>query len=188
MNRGDTMSFIKRGAIALLSFVLMLTIIGYINYRYDPEREKDLGQTVYVNSNEDENMDVNIYEESKNVEENIDISSIKEDDSIAVFKYDRDNMFSELIETYNNIINNDNTSVENVNSYQEKLNLLIEKKTLINMVENVIKSKGVEDIVIIPTNNDNLNVVVKTQEELEPDLVAKIQQIILDEMGVDANK
>ncbi len=188
MNRGDTMSFIKRGAIALLSFVLMLTIIGYINYRYDPEREKDLGQTVYVNSNEDENMDVNIYEESKNVEENIDISSIKEDDSIAVFKYDRDNMFSELIETYNNIINNDNTSVENVNSYQEKLNLLIEKKTLINMVENVIKSKGVEDIVIIPTNNDNLNVVVKTQEELEPDLVAKIQQIIVDEMGVDANK
>ena len=56
------------------------------------------------------------------------------------------------------------------------------------MVENVIKSKGVEDIVIIPTNNDNLNVVVKTQEELEPDLVAKIQQIIVDEMGVDANK
>lgn len=177
------MSFVKRSALALISFIFMLTIVGYINYKYDPEREKDLGQTVYVNAKESENLGVSIYEEKKEEKE-----KAQTEDSIAVFKYDRDNMFSELIETYNNIINNSNTSADNINSYQEKLNSLIEKKTLINMVENVIKSKGIEDIVIIPTGNDNLNVVVKSEVELEADMIAKIQQIIVDQLGVDASK
>lgn len=178
------MNFVKRSALALISFVFMLTIVGYINYKYDPEREKDLGQTVYVNAKDDENLGVSIYSEDKKDQN----EKAQTEDSIAVFKYDRDNMFSELIETYNNIINNNNTSIENINSYQEKLNSLIEKKTLINMVENVIKSKGIEDIVIIPTGNDNLNVVVKSEVELEADMIAKIQQIIVDQLGVDASK
>lgn len=179
------MNFAKRSALALICFVFMITIVGYINYKYDPEREKDLGQTVYVNSKDSYEYGVSIYSEENEIKS---VSNTSEDDSIAVFKYDRDNMFSELIETYNNIINNSNTSVENINSYQEKLDALIEKKTLINMVENVIKSKGIEDIVIIPTNNDNLNIVVKSEVELEADMIAKIQQIIVDQLGVDANK
>ncbi|MDO4283320.1 MAG: SpoIIIAH-like family protein [Clostridia bacterium] len=179
------MNLAKRSMLALISFVFMLTIVGYINYKYDPEREKDLGQTVYVSSQDDNEYDVSIYSEEDKIRN---LSSTGEEDSIAVFKYDRDNMFSELIETYNNIINNGNTSADNINSYQEKLNALIEKKTLINMVENVIKSKGIEDIVIIPTNNDNLNVVVKSDVELEADMIAKIQQIIVDQLGVDASK
>lgn len=178
------MSFVKRSALALISFVFMLAIVGYINYKYDPQREKDLGQTVYVNANEDSLYDVSIYSEDKKTKN---VSNSEDENTIAVFKYDRDNMFSELIETYNNIINNSNTSIENINSYQEKLNSLIEKKTLINMVENVIKSKGIEDIVIIPTNNDNLNVIVKSGIELEADIIAKIQQIIVDQLGVDAS-
>ena len=158
------MNFAKRGMLALLSFCVMLSVVAYINYKYDPEREKDLGQTVYVNSNQD----VNIYEEEKKEQE---------EDSLAVFRYDRDNMFSELMETYNNIINNDNTSVESVNEYQNKLDQLVEKKTLLNMVENVIKSKGIEDVVIIPTNNDNLNIVIKSEEELELDAKKIIEKI-----------
>ena len=56
------------------------------------------------------------------------------------------------------------------------------------MVEDVIKSKGIEDIVIIPTNNDNINVVVKVKEELKDEQVAQIQQIIVDQIGVSADK
>lgn len=35
---------LKRGKIALLSLTLMLLIAGYINYKYNPEREKNLGK------------------------------------------------------------------------------------------------------------------------------------------------
>lgn len=186
------MKFIKRSTLALLSVGLMVTVAGYINYRYNPEREKNLGQTVYVNGKDGyiyEN--VSIYENSENESVNTNTSTDEyssQDDSIAVFKYDRDNMFSELSENYTNIISNANTSTEQVNEYQKKLDELIEKKNLIMMVENVIKSKGIEDIVIIPTNNDNINVVVKSSEELKQEQIAQIQQILVDQLGADPNK
>ena len=56
------------------------------------------------------------------------------------------------------------------------------------MVENVILSKGVEDIVIIPTGNNNINVVIKSKVEIEKELIAQIQQIITDQLGVEASK
>lgn len=183
------MKFIKRSTLALLSVGLMVTVAGYINYRYNPEREKNLGQTVYVNGKDGYTYEnVSIYEnESVNTNTSTDEYS-SQDDSIVVFKYDRDNMFSELSENYTNIISNANTSTEQVNEYQKKLDELIEKKNLIMMVENVIKSKGIEDIVIIPTNNDNINVVVKSNEELKQEQIAQIQQILVDQLGADPNK
>ena len=56
------------------------------------------------------------------------------------------------------------------------------------MVENVIKSKGIDDIVIIPTSNDNINVVISSKEELKKDQIAIIQQILVDQLGANANK
>lgn len=186
------MKFIKRSTLALLSVGLMVTVAGYINYKYNPEREKNLGQTVYVNGKDGYTYEnVSIYENSESESVNTNTSTDEyssQDDSIAVFKYDRDNMFSELSENYTNIISNANTSTEQVNEYQKKLDELIEKKNLIMMVENVIKSKGIEDIVIIPTNNDNINVVVKSSEELKQEQIAQIQQILVDQLGADPNK
>ena len=65
---------------------------------------------------------------------------------------------------------------------------LIKQKNLITMVENVIKAKGIEDIVIIPTNNDNINVVIKSKEDLTQQQIAQIQQILVDQLGANANK
>lgn len=178
------MTVVKRSTLALISVGLMVSVAGYINYKYNPEREKNLGQTVYVNGKDSFTYDnVSIYSE-----ENTDALKEEEDSDIAVFKYDRDNMYSELSENYSSIIANQNTSSDQVNEYQKKLNELITEKNLINMVENVIKSKGINDIVIIPTNNDNLNVVVSSKEELKDEQVAQIQQIIVDQIGVSGEK
>ncbi len=186
---------LKRGKIALLSLTLMLLIAGYINYKYNPEREKNLGKTIYVNGKDSymyENVSIYNEEESSisNVEEksNVTGNSNSNEDAISVFRYDRDNMYSELEENYRSTISNTNTSKEKINDYQDKLNKLIEEKNLISMVENVILSKGIEDIVIIPTSNNNLNVVIKSKEEIQSDLMAKIQQIIVDQLGVEASK
>ena len=194
------MTIFKKSRMAILSFGLMVLVAGYINYKYNPEREKDLGQTVYVNSKDGFTYDtVSIYDdinekekenENEQIEEclNCDESSITQDDAIAVFKYDRDNMFSELSENYDEIINNVNTSKDKINEYQEKLSSLKLKKNFIIMVENVIKSKGIEDVVIIPTENSNYNVIVKSKEEIKKDDIAKIQQTLVDELGADASK
>ena len=110
------------------------------------------------------------------------------DSTRAVFKYDRDNMYSELSENYNNVIKNEKSSDEEIKEYQQKLSELIKQKNLITMVENVIKAKGIEDIVIIPTNNDNINVVIKSSEDLTQQQIAQIQQILVDQLGANANK
>lgn len=199
------MTVIKRGQIAILSITLMLAIAGYINYKYDPNREKNLGQTVYVNGKDSftydnvsiysdpnknsNNTDTNKTDTNPTTEVNSNLENMQPDEStIAVFRYDRDNMFSELSENYRDIINNASTTTDKINEYQNKLNELISKKNLITMVENVIKAKGIKDIVIIPTNNDNLNVVVKSEIELKPEQVAQIQQILMDQFGIKADK
>lgn len=188
------MSIIKRSSLAFLSVALMLTIAGYINYKYNPNREQNLGQTVYVNGKDSFTYEnVSIYDDKNSNEEIVNTNSnniIKEnkEDSISVFKYDRDNMFSEMSENYSKIIANQNSDINQVKEYQIKLDKLIEDKNLITMVENVIKSKGIEDIVIIPTNNDNINVILKSKEEITEEKIAQIQQIIVDQLGSDANK
>lgn len=182
------MTVLKRSQMALVSVGFMLLVAGYINYKYNPQREKNLGQTVYVNGKDSfEYQNVSIYSDSNNKDiSSSNINSI--DDSIAVFRYDRDNMFSELTENYNNVINNVATSPEVINEYQKKLNELITEKNLITMVENVIKSKGIEDVVIIPTSNDNINVVLKIEEELKDEKIAQIHQILVDQLGAKAEK
>lgn len=185
------MTVIKRSSLAFVSVALMLTVVGYINYKYNPEREQNLGQTVYVNGKDSFTYEnVSIYDEENQSTTTMENKSeiIEEDDSISVFRYDRDNMYSELNENYSNIVSNSNSSKEQIAEYQKKLDELIQEKNLITMVENVIKSKGIDDIVIIPTSNENINVVLKSSEEISDEKMAQIQQIIVDQLGVNANK
>ena len=105
------MTVVKRSTLALISLGLMVSVAGYINYKYNPDREKNLGQTVYVNGKDNFAYDnVSIYSEDTSQEK----EEIEENE-IAVFKYDRDNMYSELSENYSSIIKNENTSADQVN-------------------------------------------------------------------------
>ena len=138
----------KRYGVALMSFIFMVTIAGYINYRYNPEREKNLGQTVYVSTNDDS---VKIYEEEKENEK-----EIKPISTIEKYKTDRDNMYIELANNYNQVINNENSSQEMIDMYQEKINNLLEEKNKIMMTENIIKSRGIKECVIVITDKNFL--------------------------------
>ena len=140
------MKIIKKSQIAVLSILLMAGVAGYINYKYNPEREKNLGQTMYVNGKDSFTYDkVNIYSDN-NTEEKASNDAKTEESSIAVFKYDRDNMYSELSENYRNIIKNDKSSETEIKEYQQKLSELVKQKNLITMVENVIKTKGCDKV------------------------------------------
>lgn len=185
------MKIIKKSQIAVLSILLMVGVAGYINYKYNPTREKNLGQTMYVNGKDSFTYDkVGIYSDnsSNTNDETTTTSNKNEDSTLAVFKYDRDNMYSELSENYNSVIKNEKSSEKEIKEYQQKLSEIIKQKNLIIMVENVIRAKGIEDIVIIPTNNDNINVVIKSKEDLTQQQIAQIQQILVDQLGANANK
>ena len=187
------MKIIKRGQLAMLSIAFMIMIAGYINYKYDPEREEELGQTVKVDGSQvylyTSNNGVNIYKETANAidskTENM-YENKKSEDSLETFRMSRDNMLSELEETYKNL-SESVTAVSNsdVNVYKEKLDNVIKTKHLINIVEGILKAKGITDIVIVPTD-DNYNVMVELDEPLTSAQVAMIQQIIEEEFKIDA--
>lgn len=185
------MKIIKRGQLAMLSIAFMIMIAGYINYKYDPEREQQLGQTVKVNGDKiylyTANNGVNVYEETQstlgNKDENI-YKNKNEQGSLASFRMSRDNMLSELEETYKNITENVTTaSSDEVRIYKEKLDEVIKRKHLINIVEGILKAKGITDIVIVPME-ENYNVLVELDEPLTSAQVSMIQHIIEEEFKI----
>ena len=187
------MKVIKRGQLAMLSITFMVMIAGYINYKYNPEREENLGQTMKVNSSEvylyNTSKDkVNVYNEQSTVNyKNDSIYSTKKADSMISFKNSRDNMFSELEEKYEKIIESTAASSSDVKMYSEKLDNVIKEKHKINVVEGIMKAKGIEDIVIVPTG-DNYNIMVKLEKGLTKTQAAMIEKIIEDEFEIDATK
>lgn len=96
-------------------------------------------------------------------------------------RLERDNMYSQSIETYQDILSNSNCSVEQRNEASEKINQINETKNSIMISENLIKTKGFEDCVIF-VNSDSVSIVVK-KKELSQEDIAKIQNIAQRELS-----
>lgn len=186
------MKIMKRSQIAIISLSLMVMIAGYVNYKYNPEREENLGKSVYVNSKDGfMYSSVNIYEEENEENEVAETNNLykqkEAEETLATFRANRNDMFSELKETYSKAVEANSTSAESKSEYQEKLDQLIKNKHAITVVEEIIKAKGIDDIVIVPTN-ENLNVIVADKEEITKEQIAMIQKVIEDELGFPADK
>ena len=186
------MKIIKRGQLAMLSISFMIMIAGYINYKYDPKREENLGQTMKVNSEEvylfSSSNDVGVYADVVgNLDKNTTIYNNKNSESsLTSFRISRDNMFSELEENYTAVISK-SASREEAKVYQEKLDEVIKKKHLIDIVEGIIKAKGITEIVIVPAG-DKYNVMVKVNKKLTDAQANMIQKIIEDEFNIESDE
>ena len=192
------MKIMKKSQIAIVSLSLMVMIAGYVNYKYNPEREENLGKSVYVNSKDgfmysnvdiynDKKFDLVDNQEKETAQTN-NLYKLKEaEETLSKFRASRNNMFSELEETYSKAIAVNSADAKQITEYQNKLNKLIEDKHTITIVEDLIKSKGIDDIVIVPTN-ENLNVILSSKEEITKEQIAMVQKIIQDELGFSADK
>lgn len=96
-------------------------------------------------------------------------------------KMERENMYSQAIESYQKIIENPNCSAIERNDANERINEINQIKNSIMIIENLIKTKGFEDCVVL-VNSNSINVIVKKQELLKED-IAKIQNIVARELS-----
>lgn len=186
---------IKQMILSIIAFSLIL--IGYLNYNVDNENleissrvnEVNLGDVELVNtepiientlkneivSNDELNVQ-NIINESKIISE--DIENYFEETRI-----ERDRMYSEMLETYQKIVENEQTPSEQKSIAIQEISNLTKKKNGIMISENLIKNKGFENVVILE-NNGIVNVVVKSSD-LNQEQISKIQNIIERELNVD---
>ena len=100
-------------------------------------------------------------------------------------KLTRDTMYSQMLESYEKILENQNISADQKVIAQNEIKNINDMKNKIMICENLIQTKGIDNCVIF-VNGDSVSVVV-TQENLEQDKIAQIQNIITREMQVDIN-
>ena len=148
--------------------------------------ENNSGSNISTNSNEIVN---NINETNTNSISTNTISNTVETATITVDEYftnsrlERDTMYSERIENYQDILNNSNVSEAQKKTAQEEIIKLNNEQNAIMIAENLIKTKVIEDLVIF-INGESINVIVKGNG-LEKEEIAQIQNIITRELEAD---
>ncbi len=110
----------------------------------------------------------------------------QEDSYFAQSRLDREKMYSQMLENYQKILETNNLSSEEKKTAQEEIKRINNEKNAIMIAENLIKTKGFQDIVIF-ANNGNVTGVVKI-DKLDEKSIAQIQNIITRELGVKTNK
>lgn len=179
------MKVIKRGNLAILSLTLMIMIAGYINYKYDPKREENLGKTVLVNSDENQyvyNGDegVNIYTEVGLRNETV--YKKKSSSTISEVKSNRENMYSELEDTYKESIQTSNLNEERIKVYEEKIEDLIKEKHKINILETMLYAKGISDLAITKSED---KIAITVPKRTTEEQVAMITTMVQEEFDID---
>lgn len=107
-----------------------------------------------------------------------------EDYYFTTSKLERNTMYSELLETYQEMYNNTSATAEAKSEALAKINNINNTKNAIMISENLIMAKGFEDAVIF-VNEESVSVVIKS-EELKDEQVAQIQNIVSRELNVSA--
>ena len=90
-------------------------------------------------------------------------------------------MYSQMLETYENILNSSNSLETQKQSATEEIKKINDTKNSIMICENLIKTKGFEDSIIF-VNGESISIVVK-DNQLTAEKVAQIQNIISREMN-----
>ena len=180
---------IKSNQIILFVVALMLVSAGYLSYsmRGTPvssnivsENEvSSIGDARLVSSNNiiDSNSlnEVSVATSSS--------SSSRTDDYFASSRLGRDTMYSQMIESYQNLLDNQNVSEEQKTVATQEITEINNMQNSIMICENLIKTKGISDVVIF-VNDKSINVIVKA-DTLKQDTIAQIQNIIAREMNAE---
>ena len=200
--------YVKQISLAICGFLLIG--IGYLNYSLDLKKndndeiarqslnEINLGDVELVNTEpiakieESGNIVPNDELEKIKKVENINDEEIKnelkseeknEEDYFEVTRLNREKMYSEMIETYENLIKNESTPNDQKAISVQEISNITNIKNGIMISENLIKNKGFEDVVIL-VNNDTASVVVKSYN-LNQEQISKIQNIIQRELKIE---
>ena len=190
------MNILKRNQLTILIIALMLVTAGYLNYtaNYDQNQNlltsteevknniAEIGDATFVDSRDViEDLNTTI-DENNNNEDLITTSTkeIKKDDYFINSKLERDTMYSQMIDTYTNILENNSISEEQKIISRQEITKINDIKNSIMISENLIKTKGINECIVF-VNDQSISVIVK-EEELTQDKVAQIQNIVIREL------
>ena len=110
-------------------------------------------------------------------------TSTNADNYFAKSKLERDTMYSQMLETYEKVLNSTNSLETQKQSATDEITKINQTKNSIMICENLITTKGFENNVIF-VNGSSVSVIIGASE-LQQEEVAQIQNIISREMNVE---
>ena len=198
---------LKRNQIVISVIAVMLIAAGYMNYTTnikqtldtaaltDSEKYAGLGDATLVSSSnvdeenkiEENKIEANKIEENK-IEENQVQTSVKADEDqelqyFAESRLEREKMYSQMIESYQKILQNTAISEAQREIAQNEIKKINDIKNSIMIAENLIKNKGIEDVIIF-INGESVNIIVKAND-LSQEQIAQVQNIVTRELKVE---
>ena len=206
------MKVLKRNQIIVLVIALMLVSAGYLNYTANTQTNTTtptsteeieyagIGDAKLVSSNgvietntqesivPNNTIEQNVTTEKSGLVENTEttnakVSNNEKDEYFSTSRLNRETMYSQMIETYQNVLENEAISEEQKSIAQTEIKNINDAKNKIMICENLIKTKGIEDVVIF-VNDKSISVVVRA-DKLEQEQIAQVQNIIAREMQTE---
>ncbi len=199
------MKIIKKNQIIVYVIVLILMVAGYLNYSSytqnqisletsmqteskDDTQLADIGDATLVNSDdivEENTTDLNLQEknETNDTQETQDTQETMSNAQVDYFiqsKLERDTMYSQMLETYENVLNSEHSLETQRQSATQEIEKINKTKNAIMICENLIKTKGFENSIIF-VNEESVNVIVRA-DELKQEEIAQIQNIVSREI------
>lgn len=102
------------------------------------------------------------------------------DDYFVKSKLERDTMYSQMLETYEKVLNSSNSLETQRQSATQEIQKINDTKNSIMICENLIGTKGFDNNVVF-VNGDSVSVIIGAQE-IQKEEIAQIQNIISREM------
>jgi len=180
----------QMAAIGDATLVSANQVTGNVQQGTNMETSNDVSNesTNSTNTNLTENTsqtNTNVVEDVNKTNNNVEKNS-SQDSYFTQSRLDRENMYSQMLENYQKILETENLDSEEKSNAQEEIQRINKEKNAIMIAENLIKTKGFEDVVLF-VNNGNVTGVVKA-EKLDEKQISQIQNIITRELDVKVNK
>jgi len=203
------MKIFKRNQLIVLVISLMLITAGYLNFTSQENSNTiptseiigELGDATLVSSipitNETNIIENNVEDsiigeaapennmEEENLENAIETAQQVEDSYFTTSKLERESMYSQMLETYQEIYNNSGATAEQRTEAIKEISKINSTKNAIMIAENLISAKGFEKVVVF-SNTNSVSVIIG-KEELKPEEIAQIQNIVSRELNVTAD-
>ena len=157
------MKFLKKNQVIIYVTALMLVVAGYMNFTANGDLKSavqtasseeelaqmaNIGDAQLVSSNAISEDTISTSSSNAVSEDTISTSSsnVSENnkDYFSSSKLERDTMYSQMLETYENILNSNNSLETQKESASEEIKKINNVKNSIMICENLIKTKGFE--------------------------------------------
>ena len=174
----------KKNQIVVGMSAIALMVVGYLSYMNNNNNITNAIETSTMLADSTERIGEATLVSSTSISENEVINTanntVEKADYFIESKLEREKMYSQMLETYQKMYENDSVSPEQKAIAANEITKINETKNAIMISENLIKTKGFKDVVIL-INKNSINVVIN-KEELSQEEISQIQNIVIREL------